>query len=62
LETKTYAVGVVHDGESAQQAIGTQMFDLVILDLKIHNLDGVSLPATGAALATEASGAGIDGP
>jgi len=43
LETKSYAVSVVHDGESAQHAIQEGRFDLVILDLNLPKLDGVSL-------------------
>lgn len=43
LETKAYAVSVVHDGESARQAIEEGKFDLVILDLNLPKLDGVSL-------------------
>src|SRR5208337_3608070 len=43
LENKSYAVSVVHDGEAAQQAIEGGKFDLVILDLNLPKLDGVSL-------------------
>jgi len=43
LETKFYAVSVVHDGESARQAIQDAKFNLVILDLNLPELDGVSL-------------------
>lgn len=43
LESKSYAVSMVHDGESARQAIQDAKFDLVILDLNLPKLDGVSL-------------------
>jgi CheY-like chemotaxis protein len=43
LETKSYAVSVVYDGEAAQQAILDGKFDLVILDVNLPKLDGVSL-------------------
>jgi len=43
LEGKAYAVSVLHDGESARQAIADGRFDLVILDLTLPKLDGVSL-------------------
>jgi DNA-binding response OmpR family regulator len=43
LENRSYAVSVVHDGEAAQQAIEERKFDLVILDLNLPKLDGVSL-------------------
>jgi DNA-binding response OmpR family regulator len=43
LETKSYVVSVVHDGEAAEQIIQDGKFDLVILDLNLPKLDGVSL-------------------
>ena len=43
LETKSYVVSVVHDGEAAQRTIQDEMFDLVILDLNLPKLDGVSV-------------------
>jgi len=43
LESKSYTVSVVHDGESARQAIQDAKFDLIILDLNLPKLDGVSL-------------------
>lgn len=43
LETKSYVVTVVHDGETAEQTIQEGKFDLVILDLNLPKLDGVSL-------------------
>jgi DNA-binding response OmpR family regulator len=43
LENKSYAVSLVHDGESAQKIIQDGKFDLVILDLNLPKLDGVSL-------------------
>ncbi len=43
LETESYSVTVLHDGESAQSALEGGRFDLVILDLNLPKLDGVSL-------------------
>ena len=43
LEGQSYSVSMVHDGESAQQAIRDGRFDLVILDLNLPKLDGISL-------------------
>lgn len=43
LELQSYAVSTAHDGESAQQAIQDGRFDLVILDLNLPKLDGMSL-------------------
>ncbi len=43
LETKSYVVSVVHDGEAAEQIIQDGKFDLIILDLNLPKLDGVSL-------------------
>ncbi|MGA9564883.1 MAG: response regulator transcription factor [Candidatus Korobacteraceae bacterium] len=43
LETKSYVVSVVHDGEAAEQVIQDGKFDLIILDLNLPKLDGVSL-------------------
>jgi two-component system copper resistance phosphate regulon response regulator CusR len=43
LEVKSYAVTVLHDGEAGRQAIQDGRFDLVILDLNLPKLDGVSL-------------------
>ena len=43
LESKSYVVSVVHDGEAAEQTIQDGKFDLIILDLNLPKLDGVSL-------------------
>jgi two-component system OmpR family response regulator/two-component system response regulator QseB len=43
LESRSYAVSVVHDGEAAKNTIHDGRFDLVILDLNLPKLDGVSL-------------------
>ncbi|HZD31235.1 MAG TPA: response regulator transcription factor [Candidatus Angelobacter sp.] len=43
LETQSYAVSMAHDGESARQAIEEGRFDLLILDLNLPRLDGISL-------------------
>jgi two-component system OmpR family response regulator len=38
-----YAVDVVGDGHSAQAAFATESFDLIILDLNLPGIDGLSL-------------------
>lgn len=43
LELKSYVVTVAHDGESARQIIQDGRFDLVILDLNLPKLDGISM-------------------
>jgi DNA-binding response OmpR family regulator len=43
LEGESYLVTVLHDGETAQAAIQDGRFELVILDLNLPKLDGVSL-------------------
>jgi DNA-binding response OmpR family regulator len=43
LEDRSYHVSVVNDGESAQEAIHNGRFDLVILDLNLPKLDGISV-------------------
>ena len=43
LESEAYSVTVLHDGEAARTAIPDGRFDLVILDLNLPKLDGVSL-------------------
>jgi len=43
LETEAYSVTVLHDGEAARDAIPDGRFDLVILDLNLPKLDGVSV-------------------
>jgi hypothetical protein len=42
LQAKSYNVSVVHDGEMAGQAIEGGELDLVILDLNLPRLDGLS--------------------
>jgi two-component system, OmpR family, copper resistance phosphate regulon response regulator CusR len=43
LESQSYDVSLSHDGESARQAIQDGRFDLVVLDLNLPKLDGISL-------------------
>ena len=43
LESKNYDVRVAHDGEAAREVIESQPLDLVILDLNLPHLDGISL-------------------
>ena len=43
LEARSCAVTTANDGEAARQTIQEQRFDLVILDLNLPKLDGVSL-------------------
>ncbi len=43
LETESYSVTVLHDGELAKAAIPGGRFDLVILDLNLPKLDGMSV-------------------
>ena len=43
LETKSYAVSVVNDGEAAETAIQDNRFDLVILDLNLPKRDGFTV-------------------
>ncbi len=43
LESQSYAVSTAHDGEAAAKAIRDGRFDLVILDLNLPKLDGISL-------------------
>jgi DNA-binding response OmpR family regulator len=43
LQAKSHEVSVVHDGEAARQAIVDERFDLIILDLNLPRLDGISL-------------------
>lgn len=38
-----YAVDVVHDGASAEAVIATEKFDVVILDLNLPEIDGLSV-------------------
>lgn len=43
LTSSGYAVDCVHDGASAETLVGVEQFDLVILDLNLPQLDGLSL-------------------
>jgi len=43
LQGESYAVDIVHDGEAAVQATTGSKYDLLILDLNLPKLDGVSL-------------------
>jgi two-component system copper resistance phosphate regulon response regulator CusR len=43
LEAQAYVVSVVHDGEAARDSMCGAGFDLVILDLNLPKMDGVSV-------------------
>jgi len=43
LESECYSVNVLHDGEAALAAIPGGRLDLVILDLNLPKLDGISV-------------------
>jgi DNA-binding response OmpR family regulator len=43
LQSAKYEVDVIHDGEAALQAISTTQYSLLILDLNLPKLDGLSL-------------------
>jgi len=43
LEIESYSVTVLHDGESARASLPGGRFDLVVLDLNLPKLDGISL-------------------
>ncbi len=43
LTSSGYAVDCVHDGASAETLVGVEQFDLVILDLNLPQMDGLSL-------------------
>ncbi len=43
LEAESYTVDVVHDGELANQAVQSDKYDLIVLDLNLPKVDGVSL-------------------
>lgn len=43
LEAEALAVEVVHDGETALDSVGRTKYDLVILDLGLPKIDGISL-------------------
>lgn len=43
LEAEAYAVDVAHDGEAGYDALSNEKYDLVILDLNLPKLDGVTL-------------------
>lgn len=46
LRSSGYAVDIVHDGVSADTVLRTQHFDLVVLDLNLPELDGLSVLRT----------------
>jgi two-component system, OmpR family, response regulator len=43
LVSSGYAVDCVHDGEAAKTLVGAEQFDLMILDLNLPELDGLSV-------------------
>lgn len=43
LRVAGYAVDVVHDGVSADAVLGTESFDLVVLDLSLPEMDGLEV-------------------
>jgi DNA-binding response OmpR family regulator len=43
LQTQKYEVQIVHDGDEAFQALSTTQYNLLILDLNLPKLDGISL-------------------
>ena len=43
LVSSGYAVDCVHDGESAKTLVAAEQFDLMILDLELPELDGLSV-------------------
>jgi two-component system copper resistance phosphate regulon response regulator CusR len=43
LQTDKYAVDLVHDGETALEAVGKTQYSLLILDLNLPKLDGMAL-------------------
>ncbi|MBA3913422.1 MAG: response regulator transcription factor [Acidobacteriales bacterium] len=43
LEAEDYAVDVVADGEQARAMAAEMDYDLIVLDLSLHRLDGVSV-------------------
>jgi DNA-binding response OmpR family regulator len=43
LQGSDYAVDVAHDGEAAFQAVSTAQYDLMVMDLNLPKLDGISL-------------------
>jgi DNA-binding response OmpR family regulator len=43
LQTEKYAVDLVHDGETALEAVGKTQYSLLILDLNLPKLDGMAL-------------------
>jgi DNA-binding response OmpR family regulator len=43
LEAEDYAVDVANDGEAGYEAINSSRYDLLILDLNLPKIDGVSL-------------------
>lgn len=43
LQSKQYSVEVAHDGQVAAEALSNSKYDLLILDLNLPTLDGISL-------------------
>jgi DNA-binding response OmpR family regulator len=43
LQTDSYAVDMVHDGEAAEAALAAEKYDLLILDLNLPKLDGMGV-------------------
>ena len=42
LEVRGYRVTIANDGESALRAFGEEKFDVVVLDLKMPGIDGIT--------------------
>jgi two-component system NtrC family sensor kinase len=43
LEMKEYTVEIAYDGLSALELVGNDIFDLVLMDIKMPGMDGIAL-------------------